>query len=135
MYCAVCCGVTTALCVTAVIYCTGQDTSACFTFGLALLDHVAHYVTEEEGCTLEAANVSLSRAMQCNNYAAWVLALHSSFGQCVELVDELVQSVSTVAGEYCHGGILDALLFFEGEEREGCVCHVCVCHVCHVCVM
>ena len=94
--------------------CAVQDTSACFTFGLALLDHVAHFVTEEEGCTLEAANRSLARAFQHNNYAAWVIALHASFAQCVELVGEMLQSVSTEPGQYCDGGILDALLFFEG---------------------
>jgi hypothetical protein len=92
-----------------------QDHSACFTFGLALLDHVAHHLNEEEGCTLEAANHSLTHAFTHNNYAAWVIALHHSFSECVELTEELLQSVSTEPGEYCEGGILDALLFFTGE--------------------
>ena len=73
-----------------------QDKSPCFTFGLALLDHVAHHINEEEGCTLEAANASLAKAFESNNYAAWVIALRPYFEQCVELVagGEMMKSVS-----------------------------------------
>jgi len=94
-----------------------EDSSACFTFGLALLDHVAYFINEEEGCTLEAANASLAKAFEQNNYAAWVIALFPFFAECVELTDELLTSVSTEEGVYCKGGILDALLFFAEDAQ------------------
>ena len=94
--------------------CLEQDTSSCFTFGLALLDHVSHHINKEEGSTQTMADASLTKAFKHNNYAAWVIALRPCFEQCIELMEELSQSVSTADGEYCSGGILDALIFHEG---------------------
>ena len=58
---------------------------------------MAHFINEEEGCTLEAANTSLAKAFAANNYTAWTIALRPSFEQCVELVagGELTKAVSS----------------------------------------
>ena len=94
----------------------GQDTSACFLFGMALLDHVAYHVLEEKDSSLEVANQSLLKAFEHHNYAIWIIALYPYFEQSIELLHEMTKSVP---GDICPGGILDALLFYEGTN----ICH------------
>lgn len=91
-----------------------EDTSACFLFGMALLDHVAYHVLEEKDSSLEVANQSLLKAFEHHNYAIWIIALYPYFEQSIELLDEMTKSVP---GDICPGGILDALLFYEEDAK------------------
>lgn len=76
------------------------------------MDHVGYAINEEEGCTLEAANASLKKAFDLNNFAPFVISLYESMKECIECVDEL----GDVDGG--PGGVIEALLFLEGKEMK-----------------